>query len=219
MLHTIQPSTFSAKKSQEKRLKERHRAKPMEIGSCGLNITVLGGVYKTSADTELMCKTVKIHRDQNFLEIGCGAGVISIFLGKSARSGIGCDINMLAVKNSRINAKRHNIKNIQFIQSNVFKNIREKFDVIICNPPYNNFPAKDEIDMMFWDTDNEMKKYFFKEASKYLNSNGVIYFGWADFSDIETDLPFRLAQENNFQVIDIKYCFQVIRLDVIFIYS
>lgn len=203
MIHTKQPSKFSAKASQTKRLIERHRAKPMEIICCGLDIKVLRGVYKTSADTELMCETVNIHPEQTFLEIGCGTGIISIILGRSAKYGIGSDINKLAVKNSQYNARRHNVKNVQFMQSDVFENIEKKFDIIICNPPYNNFPAKDNIDKMFWDTDNEMKKRFFKDANKYLNDNGVIYFGWANFSDLDIDLPFRLAKENNLQIINI----------------
>ena len=204
MIKKLKPSKFSAKDSQVERLRERHSAKPMEIICCGKNFKIFGGVYKTSTDTELMAETVQINSDKTFLEIGCGAGVISIILSKYAKSGLGTDINELAVENSKFNAKQYKIKNLQFIKSDLFKNVHRKFDVIICNPPYNNLPANDNIDKMFWDTNNEMKEGFFKKVSNYLYDNGSIYFGWANFSDLDLNLPFHLAQKNNLKIIDIK---------------
>lgn len=204
MINNLKPSKFAAKDSQTERLKERHLAAPLEITCCGLDIRVFGGVYKTSTDTELMIETVKINSNQSFLEIGCGVGIVSIILGKSAQSGVGTDINELAVKNSKFNAERHNVKNVQFIKSDLFENIDDKFDVIVCNPPYNNLTANDDIDKMYWDTNNEMKERFFNEVGKYLNNNGVIYFGWANFSNLDLNLPFQLAQKNNFEVVDVK---------------
>jgi len=204
MINNLKPSKFAAQNSQTERLAERHLAKPLEVTSCGLGIKIFGGVYKTSADTELMAKTAKINSNQSFLEVGCGAGVVSIILSKSAKSGIGTDINELAVRNSEFNARRYKIKNVKFIKSDLFENIHDKFDVIICNPPYNNLPANDDVDKMFWDANNEMKRRFFEEVGNHLNDNGCIYFGWANFSDLDLNLPFRLAQKNNLKVVDVK---------------
>jgi len=204
MIKKLKPSKFAAKDSQTKRLKERHLEKPIEVASCGLDIKVFNGVFNTSTDTELMAETVEINPDQTFLEIGCGVGVISIVVAKKVKSGVGTDINESAVENSKYNAKRHDIKNLEFIKSDLFENVSGKFDVIFCNPPYNNLPAKDDIDKMFWDTDNKMKKQFFQQVGQYLNDDGVIYFGWANFSDLDLDLPFRLAKDNNFEVVDVK---------------
>ena len=149
-------------------------------------------------------ETVKINSDQTFLDIGCGTGVVSIVLAKSALSGVGTDINKLAVENSQFNAKRYNIENVDFIQSDLFDNVNGKFDVIVCNPPYSNFSSQDDIDKMYWDKDNEMKQRFFKEVNSYLNDKGMIYFGWANFADLDLDLPFKLAEDNGFEVIEVK---------------
>lgn len=46
--------------------------------------------------------------------------------------------------------------------------------------------------------EDEMKRIFFQEVGNYLKPGGRIYFGWAGFADIDTDLPFRLAKENGY---------------------
>ena len=202
----LQQSDFAAIPSQAERLDERHTTDlSMEIICCGLDIEVLGGVYKTSADTELMADTVDIGRDETFLEIGCGTGVVCLVLSLQAKSGIGVDINKLAIENSKLNAVRNSvINNVEFLESNLFENVQGQFDVIICNPPYNNNTAKDNIDKMFWDTDDDMKRRFFQEVGKYLKENGRIYFGWANFADLDLYLPFRLAEEYGFEVVNVS---------------
>ncbi len=206
MKFLLQQSDFAAIPSQTERLDERHQtSEPMEIVCCGLPIQVLSGVYKTSADTELMADTVKIELHQTFLEIGCGTGIVCISLAKKAKSGVGVDINKLAVENSKLNFARHSsINNVEFLESNLFENVQGQFDVIICNPPYNNNNAKDNIDKMFWDAKDDMKQRFFKEVGNYLKENGRIYFGWANFADLDLYLPFRLAEENGFEVVDVQ---------------
>ena len=200
----LKKGSFTAIPSQAERLKERHGAEPFEIKICGLQIRVLGGVYKTSADTELMIETVRIKPEQTFLEIGYGTGVISIMLSRQAKSGIGVDVNPIAVENGRLNAARHHVKNVRFIESDLFENVQGAFDVIVCNPPYSDHSAHDVIDKMFWDEHHEMKKRFFKEVHTYLAPGGRIYFGWADFADLDTELPLRLAQEAGFTLLDTK---------------
>lgn len=202
---TLEQSDFAAIPSQSERLDERHTTDlPMEIVCCGLDIQVFGGVYKTSVDTELMADTVKIEPHQTFLEIGCGTGAVCISLSQKAQSGIGVDINKLAVENSKFNAVRNEVNNVEFFELNLFENVEGKFDVIICNPPYNNNIAKDNIDKMFWDENDDMKQRFFKEVGEYLKESGRIYFGWANFADIDLYLPFCLAEENGFEVVNVQ---------------
>lgn len=167
-----------------------------------MKITVNPGVYQTSGDSELMAESVEITEDQNFLEIGCGTGVISIALAKHASQGVGVDINEKAVENSKYNAEAQGISNINFFKSDVFENVEGKFDVIICNPPYTKHEVKDNIDRMFWDPEDEMKQKFFREVGGYLKPNGKIYFGWADFADIDVDLPFKLAEASGYKLVN-----------------
>lgn len=82
------------------------------------------------------------------------------------------------------------------VQGNCFAGIDGKFNVLICNPPYGNHPVVDEVDRMFWDPENEVKQLFFKEVKDHLLPDARVYFGWADFADIDVELPFKLAAEN-----------------------
>lgn len=202
MKSNFKSSNFISIPRQAARLDERHKADVSEVICCGMRINVGRGVYGTSSDSELLAETVKISPQENFIEIGCGTGAVSIALAKRAYFGVGTDINDLAVKNSKLNAARYNVPNVEFFKSNVFENVKGKFNVIVCNPPYTKHEVTDDIDRMFWDPNDEMKRKFFEEAGKYLKDKGRIYFGWANFGDIDVELPFRLAEENGYKLIN-----------------
>lgn len=194
----IKQSDFHSIPRQANRLEERHTDQTFKVECCGMKIIVEAGVYQTSGDSDLMAGSVEITKNQNFLEIGCGTGVVSIVIAKRAAQGVGVDINERAVENSRHNAQAQGITNVSFFVSNVFEKVEGQFDVIICNPPYTKHEVRDNIDRMFWDPEDEMKQNFFKEVGAYLKPNGKIYFGWADFADIDVGLPFKLAKENGY---------------------
>lgn len=189
----IRPSAHAAFAFQQQRLEERKTAQPKNAVVCGTEFLVLPGVYDTSVDTELMAESVVVGPKDRFLEIGCGTGAVSLLLARRCAGGIGIDINPLAVQNAEENAIRHHISNVQFLQGDGYAGVTEKFAVLLCNPPYNNKPAHDEVERMFWDPADQLKKTFFEEARAHLLPKGRVYFGWADFADIDVMLPFRLA--------------------------
>lgn len=188
---------YLVKERQKKRLEERRKTKLIKVNIEDLDFEIYKGVYQTAKDTELMAEVVKINNSETFLEIGCGCGAISIILSKRAKDGLGVDINPLAIDNSKINANIHNISNVSFILGDLFKSVEGEYNVILFNPPYSSFSAKDEIDRMFWDLENLSKINFFKQVKKFLKPKGRVYFGWADFDDLNKDLPMKLAKENN----------------------
>ena len=186
-LSQLAPGGFVAHPRQAARISERRSA---------ATFCVHGGVYDCGADTELVATETPIKRSDVFLDIGCGNGAASILLAMRSRGGVGIDISDRAVRNATCNAQRHGVKNVIFAQGDVFGGVDGKFNVVICNPPYSSSPAKDQIEMMFWDTANHMKERFFHDVRRYLARNGRVYFGWATFSDIDSDLPLRSARKN-----------------------
>jgi release factor glutamine methyltransferase len=203
-VNKIKAGKFKAKDSQAEYIAERREADTQIKNFAGFDLAIFGGVYKASTDTQLMIDTVEILPTQNFLEVGCGCGVIAMALALKAKQGLGVDINSQAIANSIVNTKKYQIANLEFLQSDLFDQVKGKFDVVVCNPPYSNHRAEDEVAKMFWDDDNEMKRRFFEQVGSYLLPGGVIYFGWADFADIDVNLPFELAEKNGFKVVDIS---------------
>lgn len=80
------------------------------------------------------------HNDKlSVLDLGTGSGVIaiSIALKKPQWKVVASDISVPALEVAKINGKSHNLKNIKFIESDLFSNLKNhKFNIIISNPPY-----------------------------------------------------------------------------------
>lgn len=73
----------------------------------------------------------------DIIDLGCGSGVIGLSLAKkiSTKTVDLVDISEEALKITEINRDNLNI-NARLIQSDMWKNIKDKYDVIVSNPPY-----------------------------------------------------------------------------------
>lgn len=112
----------------------------------GENIKVNKNVLIPRFETEeLVDNTIKyinkfFNRKVKILEIGTGSGCISIALNKNVDSIItATDISKDALKVAKENAKD---LNINFINTNIYDGVKEKFDVVISNPPYISYDEK-----------------------------------------------------------------------------
>ena len=92
-------------------------------------------------DTEILVEEViKLCKDKNkkdILELCTGSGAIAISLAKYLEDAriTATDISEKALKVAIKNEKQL-LQNISFIQSDMFQNINEKYDIIVSNPPY-----------------------------------------------------------------------------------
>jgi len=201
MFKSIKPSDYSSYRSQKRYLQYVKRTKKNRvIETLGMKLSVFPKSYEPKGDSELMARTVKINKKQIFLEIGTGCGMVTLYLSRKAKKGLATDINPYAIRNAKYNAKMLGIKNVTFAISDVFSRVKGKYDILIFNPPYSNHKAKDLTDRIFWDTNNEAKVKFFKQVKYHLNPNGRIYFGWADFKDLDINLPLRLISGEGFHI-------------------
>lgn len=124
---------------------------------------------------------------KNILDIGTGSGCISCMIAQKTEANVtAIDISEDALNIARENAKQFKLeKQINFVQSNLFENIKnKKFDLIISNPPYiaqgTRLPQEvqhEPTSALFAD-DNGL--YFYKQiisqAHNYLNPQGHIVF-------------------------------------------
>ena len=154
---------------------------------------------------------VKASNKNNFkiLDLCTGSGIIAITLKKELSQFsidvVASDISEEAIEVAKENAQSHDAT-IKFIQSDIFNNIADKFDIIVSNPPY--IDRKDEVTMQ----DNVLKydphlalfaeeegMYFYREiieqANDYLNENGVIFF---EIGYDQKDKIIKLADLNGY---------------------
>ncbi len=77
----------------------------------------------------------QIPRDALVLEVGCGTGQLSNFLGIGGRTVFGTDICVNSLKLGKHFRLNNGLKTVHFIQMNLFKPVfvQEVFDVVLCN--------------------------------------------------------------------------------------
>ena len=102
----------------------------------------------------------------DILDIGTGSGAIAISLKKELDSNVyATDISKDALSVAKENAKRNNV-DINFINTNIYDGINNKFDIVISNPPYIAYD--EEIEKIV--KDNE------PNIALYADNNGLYFY-------------------------------------------
>lgn len=143
-----------------------------------MRIEVFQEVYEPCDDTYLLARNLEVRESDEVLEIGTGSGILAIIAARKAKRVVACDINKKAIECAKHNAKLNNV-NIEVIESDLFSNIKGKFDLIIFNPPYLPSSPLDREDELAkaWDggeTGREVINKFIKEAKKFLKPKGRV---------------------------------------------
>lgn len=159
----------------------------------GLKLNVNKHVLIPRPETELLTQTIILEETdiENVLDIGTGSGNIAIALSLNIADVEvhAVDISKNALKLAKKNATENGAK-VNFYFSDIFSNVKKKFNLIVSNPPY--VCAKDLNDPKVYtqimhepkeallppDYDNK-GLYFYREilekASGFLLPKGVIY--------------------------------------------
>lgn len=116
-----------------------------EVDFCGNILKVNKNVLIPRFETEeLVEETTKLinkyfKETVNILDIGTGSGAIAISLKKNTNSNVtATDISLEALEVAKENAKLNKVE-INFINTNIYEGINNKFDIIISNPPYISY--------------------------------------------------------------------------------
>jgi release factor glutamine methyltransferase len=137
-------------------------------------------VYYPREDSELMAKILREEhvKGKKFLDIGCGSGILAIIAAKMGAKVVAADINPIALTAAKANAQELGL-DIEFIESNIFDNINDSFDVIIFNPPYlpeneDDLFVEDKITYAGGPTGRKVIEKFVRDAKGHLNPHGKI---------------------------------------------
>jgi release factor glutamine methyltransferase len=140
-------------------------------------------IYNPSEDSFLLSsvlekeipKLLKKNKDLKFLEMGTGSG---IQLKTAVKSGIkkqnifSCDVNSSAVSHCKA-------LGFNSVVSDLFENIKGRYNIIILNPPYLPLDSREPKDSRVSTTGgkkgSEIINRFLKQTKKHLTKDGKIF--------------------------------------------
>ena len=180
----------------------------------GIEFNVNKDVLIPQPDTEILVEeTIKIAKEYNkpkVLDLCTGSGAIAVSIKKYVPEAevFASDINIKALQLAKIN----NIdNNINFIESNLFENINNEFDIIVSTTPYIR---TEEIKSLSKEVQNEplialdggqdgldFYRDIIKQAHNYLKSNGKLCL---EIGDEQKDAITQILK-SNFNYTNIKY--------------
>lgn len=153
---------------------------------------------------------------KNLLDIGTGSGCIPISIKKNITNldVYALDISSEAIKIAKQNSKQNNV-NISFIEDDILqiKKLKQKFDVIVSNPPYIRELEKKEIKNNVLNNEphlalfvsNENPLIFYEKiadlAKNNLNQNGMLFFEINQYLGKET---VKMLKEKGFKNIELR---------------
>lgn len=157
----------------------------------GLEFYVDENVLIPRCDTEILVEEViNIIKKNNIvkvLDLCTGSGAIAISLKKYMKDIVvtASDVSNNALSVAKKNAEKIGV-DIKFIESDLFNNINEKFDLIVSNPPYIKKDVIPELDIQVrnepiiaLDGGEDGLKFYkkiIKDSKKFLNKNGFLCF-------------------------------------------
>ena len=147
------------------------------------------------------------------LDLCTGSGCILISLMKKCHglTGTGCDISEKALKMARENGRRLQVE-ASWIQSDLFEQISERFDLIVSNPPYIRTGVIEELQEEVrlhdpWIALDGKKDglYFYRriiaESTGYIRDNGAMMF---EIGHDQAEDVVRLMEEAGYTQIRVK---------------
>jgi 16S rRNA (guanine1207-N2)-methyltransferase len=133
------------------------------------------------------------------LDLGCGYGyLLSAMKDYSFETLVGTDNNAAAIQAAEATMKANDI-DAQIIPANCAESINQKFDVIVCNPPFHQG----------FSVENEMTDRFLAATRRLLTSGGAAIFV------VNTFIPLEAKAKNYFKKVDLlanNKSFKVLRL-------
>jgi len=194
-------------------LEERKRHRPLAyiIGNqefYGRTFIVNESTLIPRPETELLIENIvnitNKEKVETILDIGTGSGAIAITLALETKSNItAVDVSKETLKVAIKNAENLSA-NVKFVLSDLFKNINNKFDLIVSNPPYIKSSVMKTLEqevknyepILALDGGND-GLYFYKEiinkAPNFLNNNGYLAFeiGYDQAQEVKELLKYK----------------------------
>ena len=160
-------------------------------------------IYEPAEDSFLLKKQLKniIKSKMKVLDMGTGSGIQALEAHALGAEVLAADINPKCVEHVKK-------LGIEAIQSKLFENIKEKFDLIIFNPPYLPEEPREPKDSQLSTTGgkkgNEILVKFLEQAKPHLSEKGKILIV---FSSLTPEVDNNLKKLNYIRCIILAYSY------------
>lgn len=139
-----------------------------DINGIGFKIASLPGVFSQNSldkGTLILLKNLPLTMSGKVLDFGCGAGVISVYIGKKFNeiSLSLIDVSALALESAKKTLVLNNLTGNVFA-TNSLSNVKEKYQFVVSNPPFHQ-----GIKTHYTATEN-----FLEGISKHLTATGEL---------------------------------------------
>ena len=120
------------------------------------------------------------------LDMGTGSGIIAILAAQRSSEVVAVDINPKAVDAARANAVANGVADrISFGVSDVFDSVEGAFDLIVFDPPFRWFKARDLLELSTADESYQALTRFMREVRDRLRPGGRILLNFGSSGDID----------------------------------
>lgn len=144
----------------------------------GIALQIPPSVYAPSEDSLLLAESISVEKGCTAIDVGCGSGIQTLnMLSKGAEKVIALDTSEEALEATMKNCGAAGFgKKVDARKSDLFKNCREKSDLIVFNPPYIATADKKFSDLDGGKNGREVLDRFLAQMPAHLNEGGECYF-------------------------------------------
>lgn len=141
---------------------------------------------------------IEVKSSDRVLDMGTGSGIDAILAAATSSDVVAVDVNPKAVQAARANAMLNGVADrITFKASDVFDQVDGTFDLIIFDPPFRWFKARDLLELSHADENYRVLTRFMHEVRDRLRPGGRILLNFGTSGDI--DYLNRLIDETGFK--------------------
>lgn len=123
---------------------------------------------KLDEGTRLLLDALEVHVTDVALDLGCGAGVIGLYIAQKARKGqvTMVDVSLAAVAASQQAITESGLSNLYALPSDGIQAVRDqRFDLVVTNPPFHMGGVQT----------TQTAERFIRESAQVLNPRGRFY--------------------------------------------
>ena len=141
-------------------------------------------VYRPAEDSYLLAKYVELLVSRTVLDMGTGSGIQAVTAAKkhAVESVLAVDINPAALGEAKKRAEGEGVSGkLTFVISDLFHEVKGKFDWIIFNSPY--LPSEGVADEHAWAGGAKLIERFLTGAQDHLEPGGSILLIYSSLSE------------------------------------